>query len=470
MNSMVKLEELKNLWSSLIRNFSKKPLDFDFKQVVLTYLGEKRSDTYTHYIHPYPAKMFPYIPVFFFSIPGLCSPEGVVLDPFCGSGTVLLESLINPYYKRNAYGVEINPLGRLITKVKTTPLEGEKLQMRINRIFRMMRKTDNKVSRPESEKVNFWFSKRAIRELGKLRYLIEEEEDDDYKDFLWVCFSSIIRKVSRADPFIPPPVLLRIQKYKNSREKYKILLRFLKQAEYPNVTRLFKDAVEKNFKRIKSLNSIREVKEGRVDAQIIWDDARHIQLGRLSQKGILIKNDAKTLRSNSIDFIFTSPPYLTAQKYIRTHCLELLWLGFTEDEILHLEKEIIGSERVSKEVNYHERIGVRSIDTLIEWAASKSSERSAIVFKYFFEMKQAILELHRILKDESFAILVAGNNKVLGKNVDTYKLLTDLAICSGFIPVLILKDEIRGRGMISKRHDTGGLIGEEFIVVLKKEG
>jgi hypothetical protein len=67
MNSTERLEELEKLWSGLIRNFNKIPVDFNFKQAVLTYLGEKRSDVYTHYIHSYPAKMFLYIPTFFFS-------------------------------------------------------------------------------------------------------------------------------------------------------------------------------------------------------------------------------------------------------------------------------------------------------------------------------------------------------------------------------------------------------------------
>jgi hypothetical protein len=43
MNSTERLEELEKLWSGLIRNFNKIPVDFNFKQAVLTYLGEKRA-------------------------------------------------------------------------------------------------------------------------------------------------------------------------------------------------------------------------------------------------------------------------------------------------------------------------------------------------------------------------------------------------------------------------------------------
>jgi len=470
---VVEAEKLKELWFNLTREFKKNPLDFNFKHAVLAHLGERRSDAFTHSIHSYPAKMFPYIPTFFFSIPEVCSPNGVVLDPFCGSGTVLLESLVHPLYKRNVYGIEINPLGRLIAKVKTTPLKEKKLEERINNLLELVKRYENiKVPQPESKKIEFWFSKRAICELSKLKHLIEEEgRDDDYKDFFWVCFSSVIRKVSKADPFIPPPVLLNIQKYKNSPEKRKFLLKFLKQSENLGAPGLFQNIVEKNFERIKSLNKVEEVEKSKVRAHIIWDDARHAKLGKLANKGELVKSEVKTLASNSIDLILTSPPYLTAQKYIRTQNLELLWLGLvSENEIPRLEKEVIGSEHVSlKETNFTDGVGVKSVDALIKWASLKSPQRAAMLFKYFFEMKQAIAEMYRVLKDGAHAIIVVGNNKVLGRKVKTYKLLIDVAALSGFKLELVLKDKIRGRGMITRRHNTGGLIKEELIIDLKKE-
>jgi hypothetical protein len=34
----------------------------------------------------------------------------------------------------------------------------------------------------------------------------------------------------------------------------------------------------------------------------------------------------------------------------------------------------------------------------------------------------------------------------------------------------VLVDEIRSRGMITKRHETGGLLLDEWVIVLRKEG
>jgi hypothetical protein len=74
------------------------------------------------------------------------------------------------------------------------------------------------------------------------------------------------------------------------------------------------------------------------------------------------------------------------------------------------------------------------------------------------------------LKHGAYAVVVLGDNKVLGRNIETHKLLIDMASVSGFKLEVVLKDKIRGRGMITRRHNSGGLIKEEFIVVLKKEG
>src|SRR5437867_2102745 len=68
-------------------------------------------DRATHYLHPYPAKLLPQIPAFFLANSVLSNPGAMVLDPFCGSGTVLLESIL---HGRGALGADANPLARLI--------------------------------------------------------------------------------------------------------------------------------------------------------------------------------------------------------------------------------------------------------------------------------------------------------------------------------------------------------------------
>ena len=84
-------------------------------------------------------------------------------------------------------------------------------------------------------------------------------------------------------------------------------------------------------------------------------------------------------------------------------------------------------------------------------------------------MLKVFEELNRILKRDGYLILVVGDNKVLGEWISTYKLLSDAAINKGFKEILILKDEIRNRSMMTKRNGSGGLIKEEYVIILKKE-
>ena len=84
----------------------------------------KNADTQylTHGIHPYPARMIPQLAEKL--ILNYSKEQSWVLDPFCGSGTVLVESMLN---NRNSIGNDINPMALLLTKVKTTKLNKEKL-------------------------------------------------------------------------------------------------------------------------------------------------------------------------------------------------------------------------------------------------------------------------------------------------------------------------------------------------------
>jgi hypothetical protein len=70
-----------------------------------------------HGLHPYPAKFPPQIPR---TLIELLSQRGeLVLDCFGGSGTTALEALLAG---RRAASLDANPVGSLITRVKTRPL------------------------------------------------------------------------------------------------------------------------------------------------------------------------------------------------------------------------------------------------------------------------------------------------------------------------------------------------------------
>ena len=450
----------------------RKPIPFDFKAASRRMLpAEKGYITEAHYIHYYPGRIFPYIPFFMLSLSDFQGLNGPVLDPFAGSGTILLESVSNPFSKRTAIGVEKNPVGRLMSKVKSKPLDEQEIDGLLYAIC-LRYKCAKKVTSEIDEFTNrsLWFSDNAFNRLSRLKYAIRTvDSNQDYKDFFWLCYSSIVRKVSKANPYIPPPVVLKPDKYKESEKRYKKLKDIMAEAKDPNILARFMEAVVKNKKKLAVLNNNVELKNGEVYSEIIWDDARHIKNGKLLECGRMETESAKTMEQNSVALVFTSPPYITAQKYIRTNRLELFCLGYSISDVASLEKGSIGTECVSVNIKISP-LDVCTIDEEITQIEKSSRERAAQVFKYFKDMLESLEEIKRVLRKNSFAIIVLGDNRVLNKKVETYRLLADAANKIGFEEIVVLKDTIRSRSMLTKRNGTGGIIKDEFAIILKKVG
>src|SRR5437667_9224699 len=71
-------------------------------------------DRLTHYLFRYPAKFHP--PVVRHLIERFTDEHQTILDPFCGSGTLLVEASI---CGRSATGTDVDPLAVFVSKIKT---------------------------------------------------------------------------------------------------------------------------------------------------------------------------------------------------------------------------------------------------------------------------------------------------------------------------------------------------------------
>ena len=91
------------------------PQEVDFRAIVPWLRSNERA---THLLHSYPARTIRQIPYLFSQAGCLSHPGDVVLDPFCGSGTTLLEASLA---SRNGVGLDANPLAVLIASVKINP-------------------------------------------------------------------------------------------------------------------------------------------------------------------------------------------------------------------------------------------------------------------------------------------------------------------------------------------------------------
>ncbi len=470
-------EDISNLVDGRLSRFEEifkereRPVKVSFRQLCSDWSWAKRSEAYTHLMHRYPAKIFPYIPIFFLSSKTRVSKEATVLDPFTGTGTVLLESITHPCFKRNAIGIDINPLARLIAKVKTTPLNTTDLADIAKDLSQQVKTFSSEVEIPDFPNRDIWFKPHTQLELSKVLACIDRIGDDDIRDFFYVCFSSIVRDVSLADPKIPPPVLLKPEKFKNE-DRRKDVERLMKRKKYGSPLVCFRKIVEKNIKRLESLNRIPEVTSGKVKSNVVWDDARELKRGYSLGKGRIDKSRAEPIPAKSIGLVITSPPYINAQKYVRTTKLELFWLGLVDEKtIVNLDKDMIGTERMnSRRFEPFLSFGIPSQDRLMESISRRDPVKARIVYEYFVDMLSVMREIHRVLENSGYFVLVVGDNKVCGIDVNTHDILSKLATQEvGFELESVLVDRIRSRGMITTRHETGGLVLDDWIIVLKKE-
>lgn len=441
-----------------------------FRGLCSNWQWAKRSDVYTHYLHRYPAKLLPYIPIFFLSssLPG----DAPILDPFAGTGTVAVESIVHYTNPRACNLVEISPLARLISSAKITPINPEILKKQATRLFKILRECkDSDAIIPEFPGVDLWFRKKAQTDLGMIRFAIEHLDADlTVNDFFWVCFSSIIRDMSRADPKISPPVLLSSDKYHGTYKE--IVSANLKRKSGYTASVLFRKAVKRNIERMNLIWVVWQ--NSKKCAKVVGHDARSLTQSSYLGKGMLDISNETPMADESVGMVITSPPYINAQKYTRTTKFELWWVGLLDPDSKALSKydnKLIGTEKIGFE-EYSNIISVenKTADNFIDAVFTIDKQKAGIISKYFRDMRTSLKEIKRVLIPNGYCALVIGNNIVYKQQIPNNQILAEIAKEEGFVVKAMLVDEIRSRGLITKRHDTAGIIADEWVILLQKPG
>ena len=400
-------------------------------------------DVSTHWLHSYPAKMFHRIPQQILSALDR-NGDAVVLDPFCGSGTVLIEAALRG---NDAIGIDINPLARLLTKVKSTQLPTRELH-RLSDLL-LARARTYPVSNLNDEILDFWFKREAQVPLFQLRRAIYDIRNPTYRNFFLITFSSIIRRCSLADPTIPPPVRLSQARIHKGNARYRRHFALAQTLTSQTVYDHFYTALSNNIRRIGQLNLCPN-------------------LGRIRVLESRTEAAATTLPRHSVDLILTSPPYCGAQKYVRTVRLELYWLGYNKLEIAAVDRKTLGTERISKARDIDPLLNgnVRQ-DALVRDVWDKNPVRATMLSAYFHYLERFLRECHRVLRPTGDAFVTLGTSHVAEVRVDMADYFSRLAEDIGFTYVTTLIDSIPSRGLLTARHRSADTIHDEQVVWLK---
>lgn len=386
----------------------------------------------THGLHKYPAKFFPELPRWL--IRRYSQENDWILDPFAGSGTTNVEALL---LKRHSVGIDVDPFSRFISKVKVTPLvEKEIKSAQKNLLEAILHYRPSLVT--ESDLPDFpyrdnWFNKEILLELTYLRKQIHSlDTSDEVKNFFKVCLSSIVRSVSNADNNCTRTVI---------RKKLNKLVR-------PS------DALNKFVKAL-------EVKVPKM-----------LEFSRNYPSGITVNipedMDARDIKykPNHFDLALTSPPYVNAVDYPRTHQLEMYWLDYAQESLIALKKQNVGTESVSAQhYKTEHKIGVPEADRAIANIFKVDPRRAYIAFKYLDDMRKNLIEVHKVLREDGKYVIVVGNNRIRGQIFENWKYLISLAENVGFEIETYFGSEIIKHFIKVPR---GERINTDWVLVLKK--
>lgn len=387
----------------------------------------------THSFFKYPCKFIPEIPGWAIRT-FLKNDNQTIYDPFCGSGTTLLEANV---FGSNGWASEIDPFAKVLTKVKTTKPSSKQLQnisATFNKLLQIIKDPKRPCFIPEMKNLDHWFPEKTIAELGRLIYSIGELKDENERDFFKVCVASIVKKVSYCDNVSPKPyVSTRIEKNPDS------------------VIDAFQSIFDNYFEKVSELS-------------------KKDKLG----KTIFTKGDACFCKTDfACDLAFTSPPYINAFDYGRTLRLENLWLGFgTEEDIKAKKKEYIGTEIVrEREIDNYRDITRYSetLKLLVSQLEKIDKKRAVIVLKFFADMKLNLIDVYSHLKPGCVYGIVIGDSVIRKIIFPSATILSEISSHFGFKKEYMFSYIIKNPYIRIPRGNNGGLIKFDNVLILRRD-
>jgi site-specific DNA-methyltransferase (cytosine-N4-specific) len=366
----------------------------------------------THSLHPYPAKFIPQIPKAL--IRELASIGETILDPFCGSGTTLVEAV---RLECNAIGIDANPLACLISRAKTSRVTREEAEILLRLsseiagfaqqayvgslpLFPNLPSFPVPVKRPSFEGLDEWFDSQVIDELAFIKEKCLTLESENIRQLALVAFSSIIVTVSRQD----------------SDTRYVRREKNIKQGE---VLQCFSRALAQVVQRALEFS----------------EEVSPQYTVKVHKANILEPPDI-----TPVDLVICSPPYPNAYSYHLYHRTRMLWLGMDQPRF---KQEEIGSHR----------------------KYSRKGASAATMDTFRGELYTVLSWLTHTLRPNRYACFVIGDSTLKGETIENDKLLIEVATDLGYQ----VEANIARHLQSSKKYfnPAVGRIKDEHIVILR---
>ena len=399
---------------------------YDFK-------GQSYATLYPN-IHKYPATMLPQIGVEILKELGV--KNGIMLDPYCGSGSSFASGLECGITEMHGY--DINPLAILISKVKFTKvsrndIDVTKKEFR-NKIYELLKNENysEELNIPKITNIDFWFSNDVINKLALIKYLINKIKDKNIMNFFLIPFSETVRECSYT----------RNDEFKLFRMKSEDLLYF-----NPDVIGVFLKKLE--------------------ETMLIYN---YSYLPKLKNEiNIKLHHSAFKFQKEIYDITLTSPPYgdsKTTVAYGQFSTLSNEWLGF--DFARKIDSWLMGG---SKHIDY-KREGI--ISDYISKINTIDKKRASEVSAFYNDLDYSIQQVAKSIKKGGKSVYVVGNRTVKNVLLPTDQFIAEKFEENGFKHLITYERALSNKSMPSKNSPTnvaGKTVNTmlyEYIVVCEK--
>jgi site-specific DNA-methyltransferase (cytosine-N4-specific) len=392
-----------------------------------TFYSKKENRYLTHNFHPYPHKLLP--PIARVLIQEYSMEDDTILDPFCGSGTTLIEANIT---SRNVIGFDINPIACLISKVKTTILNGYELRKELAKLLQAVYSSKEFYEIPIFPKREYWFNPEALSALAVLRRQVYSITNKAMQDFFLVAFSSILKPASQASSL------------------YRLTKGPEKKITKSKVFALFQKKVEEMVQQL----DIFSRKSTGASIDVYAYDARDLGNYQKSLYSFDRTTDSSWKLPKQVDLIITNPPRFNFE-FNRTFCINLWWMDMGDLHVL--SKNIIGTKKTNGKIIHLNC----SADSVI--GSISRNGVAAALSQYFYDIKRAFLQMYKLLKEDKYFCLQSSDFVLYGIAIPVTRIFIELAEKSGFVIEKRIERRIPKCAFIYAQQDK-----VEDILVFKK--
>lgn len=361
-----------------------------------------------------------------------------IIDPFAGTGTT---NIVAAQRGIHSFGIEAHPFVHFVACTKLYwEFDFDTLRTEIERLIDHieLRLRDDAESVDLSavfpELVRKCFTPEKLKKLYSCREAVLDLPEGHFRNFAKLCLTALLRvaaDVATGWPYIAPQ---KAKKGATTKPNF-------------NVLHAFRTALYQMREDIRLIRPSQEVGK----AIILHGDSRQTQ---------------PTLTASSIDFAFTSPPYLNNFDYADRTRLELYFWGdaFTWADISRNVRDRLmmsATTQINRKGYQEDRLlsadlssqasGVADdllpkIDALSKLRLTKGGKKSydIMVAGYFNDMFRVMRELARVLKPSAALMMILGDSAPYGIYIPTHTYLGEIGRSVGFTDYHV--ETLRARG------------------------